>query len=156
MLRALVEQFNGSGWEEIAKQMPDRSARQCRDRFKSYLVDSLVTKPWTPQEDAIVREQVSLIGPKWVEIGKLLNGRSGNNVKNRWHKHLSKGKPAIHKNDQNLVSRRDLTEAISPRDISNETAFEDRDWPLGFGAVDTSRELDRVWSSFFSAGDPFC
>jgi hypothetical protein len=37
-----------------------------------------------------VREKYAVIGPKWVEISKYLVGRSGNDVKNRWHKHLAK------------------------------------------------------------------
>jgi hypothetical protein len=89
-LRGLVHSFGTKNWEEIARFMPSRSARQCRDRFKNYLGDFIVTNPWTSQEDAVVIRQYHLIGPKWVEIGKMLSGRSGNNVKNRWHKHLSK------------------------------------------------------------------
>ena len=30
------------------------------------------------------------LGNHWVEISKHLEGRSGNSVKNRWHKHLKK------------------------------------------------------------------
>jgi hypothetical protein len=89
-LRGLVEKFGTKCWEEIARFHPDRSARQCRDRYKNYLIDSLVTDPWRPEEDALVIRKFHEIGPKWVEIGKLLSGRSGNNVKNRWHKHLRK------------------------------------------------------------------
>jgi hypothetical protein len=89
-LRSLVNNLGTKNWDEIARFMPSRSARQCRDRFKNYLRDCLVTNPWTSQEDALVIRQYHLIGPKWVEIGKMLSGRSGNNVKNRWHKHLCK------------------------------------------------------------------
>jgi hypothetical protein len=89
-LRALVESIGTQSWEDIARFIPDRSARQCRDRYKNYLLESLVRDPWTPQEDALVVQKFHQIGPKWVEIGKMLSGRSGNNVKNRWHKHLCK------------------------------------------------------------------
>jgi hypothetical protein len=89
-LRALVESIGTQSWEDIARFIPDRSARQCRDRYKNYLLESLVRDPWTPEEDALVVQKFHQIGPKWVEIGKMLSGRSGNNVKNRWHKHLCK------------------------------------------------------------------
>jgi hypothetical protein len=89
-LRGLVNSLGTKNWDEIARFMPTRSARQCRDRFKNYLRECLITNPWTAQEDALVIRQYHLIGPKWVEIGKMLSGRSGNNVKNRWHKHLCK------------------------------------------------------------------
>jgi hypothetical protein len=93
-LRALVTQLGNRHWEAIAQYMPGRTARQCRDRYKNYLLDSLVSTPWTQEEDQILREKYAELGPKWVEISKGLNGRSGNDVKNRWYKHLSKwGQP---------------------------------------------------------------
>jgi hypothetical protein len=89
-LRSLVDQIGAKSWEAVAKFMPNRSARQCRDRYKNYLLDNLVCDAWVPEEDAVIFEKFKEIGPKWVEISKFLNGRSGNHVKNRWHKHLSK------------------------------------------------------------------
>jgi hypothetical protein len=87
-LRALVGRLGTKNWEDVVRYLPGRTARQCRDRYKNYLTDSLTIRPWTPEEDAFLIEQFHQIGPKWVQIGKLLSGRSGNNVKNRWHKHL--------------------------------------------------------------------
>jgi hypothetical protein len=89
-LRSLVDQIGAKSWEAVSKFMPNRSARQCRDRYKNYLLDNLVCDAWTPEEDTMILEKFKDIGPKWVEISKFLNGRSGNHVKNRWHKHLSK------------------------------------------------------------------
>jgi hypothetical protein len=89
-LRSLVEQIGTKSWEAVSKFMPNRTARQCRDRYKNYLLDSLICEAWAPEEDTIIIEKFREIGPKWVEIAKYLNGRSGNHVKNRWHKHLSK------------------------------------------------------------------
>jgi hypothetical protein len=89
-LRALVAQLGTKSWGKIATYMPTRSPRQCRDRYKNYLLDSLVSDVWTAREDAILIQKVQEIGPKWVEIAKFLSGRSGNHVKNRWHKHLAR------------------------------------------------------------------
>jgi hypothetical protein len=92
-LRSLVEKFGTKCWEEIARFLPDRTARQCRDRYKNYLLDTIVTTPWTPEEDDVIRAKYGELGPRWVEIAKHLSGRSGNHVKNRWHKHLCKKAP---------------------------------------------------------------
>jgi hypothetical protein len=88
-LRTLVERCGTKSWEDIAKEMPGRTARQCRDRYNNYLLGSLVMSPWTPEEDAIIVERYRQIGPKWVAIARQLHGRSGNHVKNRWHRHLA-------------------------------------------------------------------
>jgi hypothetical protein len=90
LLRTLVEQMGDRRWEAIAAFLPSRTGRQCRDRYKNYLLDNLAAGPWSPDEDEIVVRKYTEMGPRWVEIAKSLNGRSGNDVKNRWHKHLAK------------------------------------------------------------------
>jgi hypothetical protein len=79
-------------WEAIATYLPSLTGRQCRDRYKNYLLDTLAPGPWLPDEDEIVVQKYAELGPKWVEIAKSLNGRSGNDVKNRWHKHIAKSR----------------------------------------------------------------
>jgi hypothetical protein len=89
-LQAVVNLLGMESWDAIAQLMPGRTARQCRDRYKNYLLDNVVLTVWTPEEDAKIIQRFTEIGPKWVEIALALNGRSGNQVKNRWHKHLCK------------------------------------------------------------------
>jgi hypothetical protein len=45
---------------------------------------------WTPAEEQLVIAKHHEFGPKWVQIATFLHGRSGNDVKNRWHKHITK------------------------------------------------------------------
>lgn len=89
-LKNLVQRRGYKIWEEIAQEMPNRTARQCRDRYNNYLFKEITKSPWTEEEDAFIVMKYNEIGPHWVKIAKHLNGRSGNNVKNRWHKTLSK------------------------------------------------------------------
>jgi hypothetical protein len=133
--------------------MPSRTARQCRDRFKNYLGDFLVTNPWTAQEDALVIRQYHLIGPKWVEIGKMLSGRSGNNVKNRWHKHLCKREGArgpvaniqmMSPNPVNEIEAPPFPDAYRPSEV------EQFEWRPLFQTFDTPRP-----SGFLSFNDSF-
>jgi hypothetical protein len=101
-LRSLVGRLGGKCWDEIARCMNGRTARQCRDRYKNYLLDSLVLAPWTPEEDQIIMERYQQFGTKWTEIAKFLSGRSGNHIKNRWHRHLAQhaGLPREASNDE--------------------------------------------------------
>lgn len=89
-LKALASSDSFSRWEQIASKMPGRTARQCRDRYNNYLYKQITSAPWTAEEDKYILKMYQKIGPKWADISKLLNGRSGNNVKNRWYKFLKK------------------------------------------------------------------
>jgi hypothetical protein len=158
-LRTLVESMGTRNWEKIAKFMGERTARQCRDRFKNYLVDSLVVDPWTPQEDALLIGHYHLIGPKWVEIGKLLSGRSGNNVKNRWHKHLCK----IDQGGELSPSSPPQPREIEPIPMIHDNpppqpqplTIGDPDWVSLFHSIEMPASVDSAWSNGFSVEDSF-
>jgi hypothetical protein len=137
-LRSLVEQLGTKHWEEISRYLPDRSARQCRNRYKNYLLDSLITNPWTPEEDAIVIAKFHQIGPKWVEIGKLLSGRSGNNVKNRWYKHLCK---------TDIGATPAAPDPRTPSSVAQSIGWSDKDWPKLFAYTENPLQMEWPWSS---------
>ncbi|KAH0787167.1 Myb-like DNA-binding domain containing protein [Histomonas meleagridis] len=75
-------------WYEIAKMMPGKSPRQCRDRWINYLSPSNRFDPWTIEEDSKIVQHVNNLGTKWGTISKLMDGRSENSVKNRWYSSL--------------------------------------------------------------------
>lgn len=75
-------------WIAVAAQIPGRSARQCRDRWANYLSPENKNGPWTPEEDEQLAEKYAELGPQWTTIAKYFDGRSENNVKNRWYTHL--------------------------------------------------------------------
>lgn len=77
-------------WEEIARKIPGRTAKQVCDRYNNYLSKNLKHEKWTKEEDNLIIDMYLKIGPKWTEIATLLDGRNGNNVKNRWYKYLMK------------------------------------------------------------------
>jgi hypothetical protein len=107
-----------------------------------------MTTPWTPEEDSLVIQKFHQIGPKWVEIGKLLSGRSGNNVKNRWHKHLCgfdiatpsvvQDPPPVQKPTVNLA------QAIG---------WNENDWLEFFGKSENPMQTSSSWKSGSSVRD---
>jgi hypothetical protein len=166
-LRSLVESLGPNSWDEIAGYFPGRCGRQCRDRYKNYLVDSLVTVPWTAEEDRIVIQKFHQIGPKWVEIGKVLRGRSGNSVKNRWHKRLCKlddrPPPPERPKPEPPNAEAPKTEASKPRappeekrlvDLAQLLGISDGEWPPLFAPSDPNSVPPGSWSSGSSIGDP--
>jgi hypothetical protein len=76
-------------------------------------VESHQQTQWTTQEEAIILEKYQEFGSKWVMIAGFLCGRTGNDVKNRWHKHISKRLIAHNEGTQKTDSP-ELEEEISP------------------------------------------
>jgi hypothetical protein len=75
-------------WDQIAADMPGRSARQCRERWICYLSPSIRMGPWTLAEDQHLLYEIARFGHQWTIIADHFHGRSGNDVKNRWYSHL--------------------------------------------------------------------
>lgn len=83
-LCSLVNQYGSNCWKFIAKKMPNRTTRQCRERYKNYLSPEIKNGPWTKEEDDLLREKYKEFGPKWAQISTFFNSRSDVNIKNRW------------------------------------------------------------------------
>jgi hypothetical protein len=72
--------------------MPNRTARQCREQYKTYPCPDVNVSPWTDSEDCLLAEKFRELGSKWREFRQSFLNRSVNNIKNRWHKLARKGR----------------------------------------------------------------
>jgi hypothetical protein len=84
-LESSVQQFGTSDWELISSNVPGRSARQCRERWFSYLSPDINLSPWTHDEDGLLFDLFQVHGPRWGLIARSFPHRTQNNVKNRWN-----------------------------------------------------------------------
>lgn len=96
----LVNHYGKKDWKKIAEFMPFRSLRQCKERYEGYLAPNIVHDKFSPEEDMLIIEKYNEIGPKWTKISKFLDGRSGNQIKNRYNIYL---KDKVFKNDQEPI-----------------------------------------------------
>ena len=82
-LKQLVAQF-GQDWKTIASVLKNRSARQCRDRWKHYLSPEISRRPWTQDEDRLLIQKFRELGRQWAVIAKFFPERTDIHIKNRW------------------------------------------------------------------------
>jgi hypothetical protein len=85
-IRQLVGKHGSDNWKQVADEMPGRTARQCRERWMSYLDPHIHNGPWTPEEDQLLRHKFETCGPRWRELEVFFPNRSDINLKNRWRK----------------------------------------------------------------------
>ena len=102
-LRRLVAQHGEASWAIVAACMENRTARQCRERFKNYLSPTIKNGPWTPEEEALLERKYKEFGPKWAKIALCFEQRSDVNVKNHWtamyHRHTRERQIVTEKTD---------------------------------------------------------
>jgi hypothetical protein len=79
-----VNQYGTSNWNLIAKQMPGRDPRQCRERWYNYANPDLNHGTWTTGEDALLLRKVEEFRSKWHIIASFFKNRSVNSCKNRY------------------------------------------------------------------------
>ncbi|BBG97500.1 myb domain protein 3r-5, partial [Prunus dulcis] len=86
----LVAKQGNKKWSEIAKSLPGRIGKQCRERWHNHLNPDIKRTAWTKAEELTLIEAHKIYGNKWAEIAKFLNGRSENSIKNHWNSSVKK------------------------------------------------------------------
>jgi hypothetical protein len=90
LIMAFVRDQTDPDFREITQILPQRSAKQCRERWSNHLRPGIRKGPWTPDEDNMIW-QLWLEHPKqWSVIAASLPGRTDNAVKNRFNSSISK------------------------------------------------------------------
>ncbi|KAG2547267.1 hypothetical protein PVAP13_9KG076000 [Panicum virgatum] len=87
MLKAMVEVYGDRKWAAIARHLPGRIGKQCRERWTNHLRPEIdkAKNTWTEEDDMNLIEAHKVHGNRWSMIARTLEGRSENSVKNHWN-----------------------------------------------------------------------
>ncbi|KAL3840605.1 hypothetical protein ACJIZ3_025196 [Penstemon smallii] len=84
ILREQIRVHGTENWAIIASKFKDKTTRQCRRRWYTYLNSDFKKGGWSPEEDMLLCEAQKIFGNRWTEIAKVVSGRTDNAVKNRF------------------------------------------------------------------------
>ncbi|XP_020975368.1 LOW QUALITY PROTEIN: transcription factor MYB88-like [Arachis ipaensis] len=75
ILREQIGIHGTENWAIIASKFKDKTTRQCRRRWYTYLNSDFKKGGWSPEEDLLLCEAQKLYGNRWTEIAKVVRGR---------------------------------------------------------------------------------
>ncbi|XP_059309709.1 transcription factor MYB124-like isoform X2 [Lycium ferocissimum] len=84
ILREQIRIDGTDNWTIIASNFKDKTTRQCKRRWFTYLNSDFKKGGWSPEEDMLLCEAQKIFGNRWTEIAKVVSGRTDNAVKNRF------------------------------------------------------------------------
>ncbi|WIA35487.1 hypothetical protein OEZ86_003918 [Tetradesmus obliquus] len=83
--RVVEQHGNTRRWSEIAKHIPGRTGKQCRERFVNHQDPDTRKGSWDVAEELLLCKWHSILGSHWARITRKLEGRTENAVKNHWN-----------------------------------------------------------------------
>ena len=122
LLTTLVCEAKEKDWFAIAKNMNNRNARQCRERWNNYLDPNLVKDEWSELDDKLLMKKFIEIGSHWNSIARFFPGRSGNSIRNRYLMIQRHHKKKTKKNKKNLIFKK--------KELINEIIKEEKSVPI--------------------------
>lgn len=109
-----VNKYGPQNWPLLVKEMPERSVKQCRERWMNNLNPSINKKPFTAAEDMELMNLVAQYGKKWALISRMLPGRSDNSIKNHWNSAVARKYRSLFESPTIVASSCDSEKSDSP------------------------------------------
>ena len=119
-LAYFVNRLGLNKWFEVSICMGNKTTRQCRERWKTYLSPTISHQDWTIEEDRLLYSKYLEVGRKWSLIAKDFPNRTDTAVKNRCMVLLRRQKKSLKDSFKNSTSstadNSSSAEASSPKE----------------------------------------
>ena len=109
ILETMIDKHGAHKWTLIAKHLPGRVGKQCRERWLNHLRPGVKKEPWTPGEEWLLYMHHQVLGNRWAEIAKRIKGRTDNDIKNHWNVSMQKKLVEFSHRYNSLISQIELT-----------------------------------------------
>lgn len=146
ILKNIVELFGAKNWRFIASMIPNKTPRQCRDRYVNYLSPDIIHSKWSSDEDKLLVEKYNEIGPCWSKLQQYFPSRTANAIKNRYKYSICKLQNSKKKNRNQ--EQRDLQFDDEPQmknDINQFQDYENSEEEEMGGFFDSNLDLDQIY-----------
>ena len=91
-LKRYVKEF-GENWDLVSKKSKKFTPEQCFNRYQHIKDMKIIKVTFTDEEDKLLKEKVEAYGKRWYIVVKFFSGKTQNDLKNRYYRHIRKENP---------------------------------------------------------------
>jgi hypothetical protein len=130
-LTEVIQRSGCKNWAAVARQIPGRNARQCRERWMNYINPNLERTPLTPEEECLLEQKFAEHGTRWQFIASFFPDRGKNFIKNHWlskHKRTDSHPPPSDQEDDEKLAEPQSNSLATFNTFFREAEKEDVFW----------------------------